>query len=75
MDFSHVSIILVFHVLIFSFFGFCFFVLKFIHVVNHDTSMHAVHSCTVAFRLTVRDVHTNTVPSVVSGLIFTAHTP
>ena len=35
--------------------------LKFIHVVNHDTSMHVVHSRTVAFRKTVHDVHTNTV--------------
>ena len=24
-------------------------VLKFIHVVNNDTTMHAVHTCTVAF--------------------------
>ena len=24
-------------------------VLKFIHVVNNDTSIHAVHACTVAF--------------------------
>ena len=36
-------------------------VLKFIHVVNHDTSVHVEHSRTVAFRQTVRDVHTNTV--------------
>ena len=36
-----------------SFVFLCFFLfllLKFIHVVNNDTSMHAVHSCTVAFR-------------------------
>ena len=38
-----------------------FFLLKFIHVVNHDTSMHDVHTSTAAFRQTVHDVHTNTV--------------
>ena len=27
--------------------------LKFIHVVNNDTSMHAAHTCTVAFRYSV----------------------
>ena len=36
-------------------------VLKFTHVVNNDTSMHAARFCTVAFRQTVRDVYMNTV--------------
>ena len=38
-------------------------VLNFRHVVNHDTSMHDVHSRTVAFRQTVHDVHSRTVHS------------
>ena len=36
------------------------FLLKFVHVVSNDTSMH-VHTNTVAFRQTVHDLHTNTV--------------
>ena len=39
-------------------------VLKFIHVVNNDTSTHAVHSCTVAFSTQSRS-------SAVSVLILT----
>ena len=39
-------------------------VLKFIHVVNNDTIMHAVYTCTVAFS-------TQSWPSVVSVLILT----
>ena len=57
-------------------------ILKFKHLVNHDTPVHVVHSRTIAFRQTVHDVHTNTVAfsiqswsSVVSVLILTdAHT-
>ena len=43
----------------FSFCVLCNFVveivLKFLLVVNNDTSMHAVHFCTVALRQTVHD--------------------
>ena len=35
--------------------------LKFIHVINNDTSMRVVRFCTVAFRQTMHVVFTNTV--------------